>query len=121
MVQTPDPGYYPIILFVGLGAAGANGALVRSIISSSEEAIPIVSFILGCVAGFFVGFAYLIPQWIGAPGVLEPTATIVQATDKIQFASALLVAFPAGIGFDTVFTRMQKQMGNQPISVNNPK
>ena len=77
---------------------------------------PIASAILGAVAGFVVGLAYLIPQWVGAPGVLNASATQVEATDKIQFVSALLVAIPAGVGFDTVFTRMQKQMENQPIS-----
>ena len=56
------------------------------------------------------------PQFVGAPGVLEPSATAVEATDKIQFVSALLIAIPAGVGFDTVCTRMQKQMEDQPIS-----
>jgi hypothetical protein len=51
---------------------------------------------------FAVGLAYLIPQWVGAPGVLKPSATVVEATDKIQFVSALVVAIPAGVGFDTV-------------------
>jgi hypothetical protein len=40
----------------------------------------------------------------------------VQATDKIQFASAILVALSAGVGFDTVFTRLKKQAEVQPIS-----
>lgn len=68
------------------------------------------------VAGFVVGLAYLIPQWIGAPGVLEVSATVVKATDKIQFVSAVLVAIPAGVGFDTVFTRLKKEAQDRSVS-----
>ena len=70
---------------------------------------------MGLLAGFVVGLAYLIPQWVGAPGVLEPTATSVSATDKIQFVSAALVAISAGVGFDTVFTRLKQQAADHPI------
>ncbi len=62
-----------------------------------------------------MGLAYLIPQWVGAPGVLAPKAETVMATDKIQFASAVLVAISAGIGFDTVFRRLQKEAQNAPV------
>jgi hypothetical protein len=54
-------------------------------------------------------------------GVLRPSATVVEATDKIQFVSALLVAIPAGVGFDTVFSRMLQQMESQPITATNVK
>ena len=115
MAQAPVPGLYPFLIFSGLIAAGATGALIRSVMWGAEQTAPATSLLLGSVAGFAVGLAYLIPQRVGAPGVLEPSAMAVAATDKIQFVSALLVAFPAGVGFDTVFTRMQKQMEDQPI------
>ena len=103
-------------MFAGLIAAGATGALIRSVIWGAEETAPITSLLLGGVAGFVVGMAYLVPQWVGAPGVLAPSATVVEATDKIQFVSAVLVAISAGVGFDTVFTRLKKQAEDQPIS-----
>jgi hypothetical protein len=109
MVYTPFPSWYPIVMFFGLIFAGATGALIRLVLWGTAESDPWVSFLLGSVAGFVVGLAYLIPQWVGAPGVLEPSADIVGATDKIQFASAILVAVSAGVGFDTVFNRLQKQ------------
>ena len=109
MVYTPVVSAYPIIMFGGLIAAGATGALMRSILWPSTETDPRTSLLLGGVAGFVVGLAYLIPQWVGAPGVLDVKATAVTWTDKIQFASAVLVAISAGVGFDTVFTRLQKQ------------
>jgi len=115
MTQEPAPGLYPFIIFAGLIAAGATGALVRSVIWKAEYTAPTASLLLGGVAGFVVGLAYLVPQWVGAPGVLEPTATVVQATDKIQFASAVLTAISAGVGFDTVFTRLKKQTEDLPI------
>ncbi len=115
MAQAPDPGLYPFLTFASLIAAGATGALIRSVIWGAEQTAPITSLLLGGVAGFVVGLAYLIPQWVGAPGVLAPPPKVVEAIDKIQFASAVLVAISAGIGFDTVFTRLKKQAENQPI------
>lgn len=115
LAQAPDPGLYPFLTFVGLITAGATGALIRSVLwSADQQTAPATSLLLGGVAGFVVGLAYLIPQWIGAPGVLEVAATTVKATDKIQFISAVLVAIPAGIGFDTVFTRLKKEAEDQP-------
>jgi hypothetical protein len=107
MTQAPTLELYPILMFAGLIAAGATGALIRSVIWGAEQAAPSTSLLLGGVAGFVVGMAYLVPQWVGAPGVLEPSATAVEASDKIQFVSAALIAISAGVGFDTVFTRLK--------------
>jgi hypothetical protein len=95
--------------------AGATGALVRAVLWGPEENDPRISLLLGSIAGFVVGLAYLIPQWIGAPGVLAPKVDSVSATDKIQLASAVLVALSAGVGFDTVFSRLQKQAQDASI------
>jgi len=115
MVYVPVLSAYPLILFGGLIASGATGALVRAVLSASAETDPRTSSLLGGVAGFIVGLAYIIPQWVGAPGVLEPKASIVTSIDKIQFASAILVAMSAGAGFDTVFSRLQKQAQDAAI------
>jgi hypothetical protein len=115
VAKQPDPGLYPFLTFAGLIAAGATGAMIRSVIWGADETAPITSLLLGGVAGFVVGMAYLVPQWVGAPGVLAPSSTVVEATNKIQFASAVLVAISAGVGFDTVFTRLKKQAEDQPI------
>jgi len=109
MAYTPSVSVYPLVMFAGLIAAGATGALVRALLGTAAEIDPRMSLLLGAIAGFVVGLAYLIPQWVGAPGVLEPKGTVVTATDKIQFASAVLVAISAGVGFDTVFSRLQRQ------------
>jgi len=85
------------------------------VLSGSGDIDPRVSLLLGSVAGFTVGLAYLIPQWVGAPGVLATKLETVSATDKIQFASAVLVAVSAGVGFDTVFNRLQKQAQDAPV------
>ncbi|MFZ4525108.1 MAG: hypothetical protein ACOYOE_06050 [Chlorobium sp.] len=116
MSQTPTPEFYPFLMFAGLISAGATGALIRTVIWGAEQTAPITSLILGGVAGFVVGLAYLVPQWVGAPGVLVPSATVVKSTDKIQFVSAVLVAISAGVGFDTVFTRLKKDAENLSVS-----
>jgi hypothetical protein len=119
MVYTPFPSAYPLVMFAGLILSGATGALVRAVLWGPAESDPRTSLLLGSVAGFVVGLAYLIPQWVGAPGVLAPKVDIVSATDKIQFASAVLVSISAGVGFDTVFSRLQKQA--QEASVTPPR
>ena len=116
MVQVPTLEFYPFLMFAGLISAGATGALIRSVIWGAEQTAPIASLILGGVAGFVVGIAYLVPQWVGAPGILVPSAKVVQATDKIQFVATVLVALSAGIGFDTVFTRLKKEAEALPVS-----
>jgi hypothetical protein len=65
--------------------------------------------------------AYLIPQWVGAPGVLKASATEVLPTGKIQFVSAVLVAISAGVGFDTIFNRLKGQAENLAIGPSGQK
>lgn len=115
MVKTPVPSDYPLVMLLGLISAGATGALVRMVLGGPEENAPWRSLLLGSVAGLVVGLAYLIPQWVGAPGVLAPRVELVSSNDKIQFVSAVLVAISAGVGFDTVFSRLQKQAQDAPI------
>jgi hypothetical protein len=38
--QAPNPGTYPFLMFTGLIAAGATGALVRSLIWGSDKKGP---------------------------------------------------------------------------------
>ena len=116
IIGAPNPSWFPVVTFTGLVCAGATGALVRTVISTAERDAR-VTVLLGSVAGFVVSLAYLIPQWIGAPGVLQPTQGAVTATDKIQFASAVLVAVSAGVGFDAVFRRLGQRAEEVPIGV----
>jgi hypothetical protein len=117
----PNPQTYPFLMFAGLVAAGATGALVRSVIWAADEMAPIRSLLLGGIAGLVVGAAYLVPQFIGAPEVLASKPTDVVWKAKVQFISAILVAVSAGVGFDTVFSRLKKDAEQQPISVSGKK
>jgi hypothetical protein len=114
--QPPEPKFYGVLTLAGLIAAGATGALIRSLIWGAEETAPLTSLLLGGVAGFVAGLAYLVPQYVGKYGVLDPAVTKVEATDKIQFVSSALVAISAGVGFDTIFTRLRKQAEDQPVT-----
>jgi hypothetical protein len=115
IVIAPQPALYPLVVLGGLVAAGATGATVRPILAGRASAQPFASLLLGGLAGFAVGLAYLIPQWVGAAHVLEAKGVAVSATDKIQFASAILVAISAGVGFDTVFRRIEARAADAPI------
>jgi len=115
-LYTPFPRAYTVVLIAGLIAAGATGALVRGILSTARQSDPHTSLLLGAIAGFVVGIAYLIPQFVGAPGVLDIKGDAISPTDKIQFFSAALVALSAGIGFDTVFHRMVEEAKTLPVA-----
>lgn len=109
------PSLYTIIILGGLLSAGAVGAAIRTILAEQGTADPRTSLLLGGIAGLVVGLAYLIPQWIGAPGPLTPGGATISATDRIQFVSSVIVAVSAGIGFDTIFNRMRKQADDARI------
>lgn len=117
LVYASTPKHYPAIMIFGLIAAGATGALVRAVFWASEESGAIRSLLLGAVTGFVVGLVYLVPQWVSASGVLDPKATVVGATDKIQFVSAVIVAITAGIGFDVVLSRLRSQADALPTAI----
>jgi hypothetical protein len=111
------PRWFMATMGAVLVAAGATGALARGLTTTMMTLEPRLASLLGVVAGLMVGLAYLIPQLIGAHQILEPDASVVQATDRIQFLSVTLVAFAAGIGFDTVFRRILQDADKVPVGV----
>ncbi len=117
LLGVDTPRWFVVTMGGALVSAGATGALVRGLTTTTMTLEPRLASLLGVVAGLVVGLAYLIPQMIGAPQLLEPGASVVRATDKIQFLSVALVAFTAGIGFDAIFRRMLQEAENVPVSV----
>lgn len=117
LLGVDTPRWFVLTMGGALVSAGATGALVRGLITTTMTLEPRLASLLGVVAGLVVGLAYLIPQLIGAPQLLEPNAAAVRATDKIQLLSVALVAFTAGIGFDTIFRRMLQEAEKVPVGV----
>lgn len=111
------PRWFMVAMGGALVTAGATGALVRGLTTTTTTLEPRLAVLLGSAAGVVVGLAYVIPQLIGAPQLLEPDASVVMATDRIQFMSVALVAFTAGIGFDAIFRRMLQEAETVPVSV----
>lgn len=105
---------YAFLMMFALLFAGGTGALIGSLLwaRAGKGTAPSTALLLGALAGMLAGLAYVVPQWISnvdAETAHSATkgsgAATVTLADKIQFVSAILVAFTAGIGFDTVFTR----------------
>src|SRR5262249_20645646 len=80
MAYNTNPSVFPVATLAGLVAAGATGGLVRALLGGDPEIDPRISLLFGAIAGFVVGLAYLIPQWVGAPGALEAKSNAVTAT-----------------------------------------
>lgn len=117
LLGVDTPRWFLVTMVGALVSAGATGALVRGLTTTTMTLEPRLASMLGVAAGVMVGVAYLIPQLIGAPQLLEPNASAVRATDKIQFLSVALVAFTAGIGFDVIFRRMRQEAENVPVGL----
>jgi hypothetical protein len=117
LLSVDTPRWFLAAMGGALISAGAAGALVRGLTTTTITLEPRLACLLGMAAGLVVGVAYLIPQLIGAHELLKPTASIVQATDKIQLLSVVLVAFTAGIGFDIIFRRMLQEAEQVPVGV----
>jgi hypothetical protein len=117
LVSVDTPRWFLVTMGGALISAGATGALVRGLTTTTITLEPWLACLLGVVAGLMVGLAFLIPQLISAQGLLEPNASVVKATDKIQFLSVVLVAFTGGIGFDTIFRRMLQEAEKTPVSL----
>jgi hypothetical protein len=117
LLGVDTPRWFVVTMGGALVSAGAAGALVRGLTTTTMTLEPRLASLLGVVAGLVVGLAYLIPQLIGAPQLLEPNASVVRATDRIQFLSVVLVAFTGGIGFDAIFRRMLQEAEEVPVSV----
>ena len=107
---------YPVVTLLGLISAGATGALARTVFWGPEANDPWASLLLGGVAGFVVGLAYLIPHLVGAPLSLAPKTDADAAVARIEFLSTVLVAISAGVGFDTVFGRLREQARNYNVA-----
>lgn len=117
LLRVDNPRWFLVIVGAALVSSGATGALVRGLTTTTMTLNPRIAALLGGAAGLVVGLAYVIPQLIGAHQILEPNASVVTATDKIQFLSVTLVAFTAGIGFDVIFRRMLQEAEKVPVGV----
>jgi hypothetical protein len=96
---------YTSVLILGLCSAGGVGATVRMLAPSPPESGGWTAPVVGVVVGLMLSLFYLVPQLIGAAGFLLPQSTIEPST-RVQYVSALLVAFLAGLGFDYALSQL---------------
>ncbi|MFM9047246.1 MAG: hypothetical protein ACKOOH_06255 [Cyanobium sp.] len=113
-----SPDAFIPLMFVTLCAAGATGAILRGLVASTQLTLePRTACLLGIAAGFIVGAAYLVPQFIGAPQLIEPGASTVRSADRILLLSVSLIALIAGMGLDSVFKRVIQEADTTSISI----
>lgn len=101
-------GVFLALMVAAVVAAGAAGAAGRAAFWPEHDSDPASSTVLGGIAGFVVGIAYLVPQWIGGADLLALDSA-VQAASRIQLFAVVLVALSAGMGFDAVFRRLRER------------
>lgn len=117
IVELSPDAFIPL-MFATLCAAGATGAILRGLVASTQLTIePKTACLLGIAAGFIVGIAYLVPQFIGAPQLIEPGASTIRSADRILLLSVSLIALIAGIGLDSVFKRVIQEADTTSINI----
>jgi len=82
--------------------AAAAGALIRTSLDAGQEWTR--AAILGGAAGLIAGLLFVASQLIGAPNVLEASAT--QGVRRLLFF-VLPIGFIAGLTFDAVYSRLR--------------
>ncbi len=116
IVEISPDAFIPL-MFMTLCAAGATGAILRGLVASTQLTLePRLACLLGIAAGFIVGAAYLIPQFIGAPQLIEPGASTIRSADRILLLSVSLIALTAGMGFDSIFRRVIQEADSTSIA-----
>lgn len=117
IVELSPDAFIPL-MFASLCAAGATGAILRGLVASTQLTLePRLACLLGITAGFIVGAAYLIPQFIGAPQLIEPGASSIRSADRILLLSVSLIALTAGMGLDSIFRRVIQEADTTPVSI----
>jgi hypothetical protein len=101
-----SPGWaYTLIAVFGLCAAGGMGATIRMLSPSAPSSRQWEAPLLGVAVGLVFSLLYLIPQLIGDSGFLIPQ-TAISGAARVQYISALIVAFLAGFGFDVAVEQL---------------
>lgn len=118
LIQEISPDLFILVMILSLCAAGATGAMLRALVASTQLTLdPRLACLLGIAAGIIVGVAYLIPQLIGAPQLIEPGATAIRSADRIQLLSVALIALTAGMGLDSIFRKVIQEADNTPVAL----
>jgi hypothetical protein len=96
---------YTAIVMSGLCISGGAGATIRLLTPDAPSSNISTSAILGVAAGFISSLLYLIPHLAGESSFIVQKELIVPAT-RIQYLSAIVVAFLAGLAFDFFIERL---------------
>jgi len=100
------PGWlFTTIVISGLCISGGAGATIRLLTPGAPSSRILTSAILGIAAGFLFSLLYLIPHLAGESSFIVQKETIEPAT-RIQYLSAIVVAFLAGLAFDFSIERL---------------
>jgi hypothetical protein len=108
LVSKPPLFLYTIITFLGLAAAGGVGSTIRMISSKPPKSRRNIVPILGIIVGLVFSILYLLPQLFQGESFLLPDIEITKGI-RVQYISAMIVAFIAGLGFDYAIEQLLKK------------
>lgn len=109
LVASPGARTYSLLTIVGLCVAGGMGATVRMLAPEAPVQRKSVAPVLGIAVGLVFSILYLIPQLIQNSGFLIPSEIGITTATRVQYLSALLVAFLAGLGFDFAIEQLLRR------------
>ncbi|HXF39705.1 MAG TPA: hypothetical protein VN687_08330 [Blastocatellia bacterium] len=99
---------YSAVTILGLCFAGGSGATCRMLIPGAPISRTGHAPILGTIAGLVFTLLYLGPLQASS-FIIPATDTSISSTTKSQYATSLVVAFLAGLGFDFAFQQLLRR------------
>lgn len=112
LVVPNSPYLYFLITGSGLGVAGATGASMRMVYLSSPATIKKkIVLVAGMVTGVVFAMLSHLPQLMQekVPSFLLPQETEIPRSSRIQYVSAMIVAFMAGLACDSILEQWRRK------------
>ena len=119
LVTGVPPRVFIIITILGVGGAGGLGGAVRMIVGGIPLSNTSRPIILGIVVGVVFRVLYMLPQLVGGTGLFLPGSDGITGIIRVQYLSAMVVAFMAGLAFDSAIEqllRRAKDRGDELIT-----
>jgi MFS family permease len=112
---------YTVVAILGLCFAGGFGATVRMINPGAPATRKLTSALLGITVGLVFSLLYMLPQLVGGEGFAIPSEGGITPTHRVQFLSAMLVAFMAGLGFDYAMEQLLRRAKDRGDEIIKPE
>ncbi|MEO1511786.1 MAG: hypothetical protein AAFU70_06925 [Planctomycetota bacterium] len=102
-------------LFLAMPLSGATGGLISAVMWETEGRAAGYSALMGAIAAFATGLAYLLPLFLSSASLLDPLEA-PSIADRTTLGAVVLLTLSAGMGFETVLSRLRAEAERAPVT-----